>query len=146
VNGSPPLYGDWRSIAAFAEQLLAQRLAADPEAVKAGKLTQAQADDRARVMGAAVAIWRAVVRREPMPELQAYHAEIRLDLASARAAISTRAAAAPENTTLAQQLALAVALEWNHRGCMPGADLPWIMHVHEANLLARERYTRKESA
>lgn len=143
---TPAFYGDWRAIAAFAEQLLAQRVAADPEAVKANKISQAQADDRARVMGAAVAIWRAVVRREPVPALEATHAEIRLDLATARAALSGRAAAAPGNTTLAQQLAFAVALEWNHRGCMPGADLPWILHVHEANLLVRERHPRREAA
>lgn len=143
---NPPYYGDWRGIAAFAEQLLAQRLAADPEAVKATKITQAQADDRARVMGAVVAAWRAIVRREELPTLQATHAEIRLDLANARAALSARSAAAPGNTTLAQQLALVVALEWNHRGCMPGADLPWILHVHEANMIVRRRREQREAA
>jgi hypothetical protein len=142
----PPFYSDWPSLAAFAEQLLAQRLTADPEAVKANRLSQALADDRARVMGAVVAVWRAIVRREPVPELQAFHAEIRLDLASARAAFSARSAAAPGNTSLAQQLALAVALEWNHRGCMPGADCPWILHVHEANLIARRRRPISEAA
>jgi hypothetical protein len=91
-------------------------------------------------------VWRAIVRREEVPTLQTTHAEVRLDLANARAALSTRAAAAPNNTTLAQQLALAVALEWNHRGCMPGADLPWILHVHEANMIARRRREVCEAA
>lgn len=137
MTGTPPFYSDWLGLAELAEQLLSQRLAGDPEAVKASKLTQAQADDRARVMGAVVMIWRAIVRREPVPPLAATHAEIRLDLDRARAALSARAAAAPTNTAFAQQLERAVALEWNHRPCMPGSDLPWIMQVHAANQTIR---------
>lgn len=143
---APPLYGDWPALAAAAEQLLAGRVANDPAAIEAGKLTPDQAEERARIMAAVVAIWRAVVRREPVPELQAPHAEIRHDLARAREALSVRVAAAPGNTTLAQQLHLAVALEWNHRPCMPGHDLPWILHVHLANQLARERHPLPKAA
>lgn len=130
---------DWEGLATMSEQLLADRIATDPGSVAAGKLTEAQADDRKRIMGSVVAIWWAVVRGAPMPELQASHGEMRRDLADVRAKLSTVAAARPDNTTVARRLEAIVALEWNHRPCMPGHDLPWILHVHAANLIGRAR-------
>lgn len=135
----PPFYNDWPGLATLAGQLLAARLAGDPEQVAGGRITQAAADDRARIMHAVVAIWRAVVRREPLPELAAFHAEIRQDLANVRSGAAARLAAAPSNTTFERQLAGIEALVWNHRPCMPGADLPWILHVHEINVELRRR-------
>ncbi|WP_052507870.1 hypothetical protein [Sphingomonas hengshuiensis] len=137
IPARPTYATDWPGIAATAEQLLADRLARDPDLVAAGKLPPAAADDRARIMAAIVALWRAVVRREPVPALSATHAEMRADLAKAREVLSTLAASRPDNTALAIRLAAVVALEWNHRPCMPGHDLPWILHVHAANLQAR---------
>jgi len=135
----PPFYDDWRGLAQLAEQLLAARLAGDPEQVQGGRFTQAEADDRARIMGATAAIWRAVVRREAVPELAASHAEIRLDLAGVRNGAAARLKASAGNTSFERQLAGIEALVWNHRPCMPGHDLPWILHVHEANQMTLRR-------
>jgi hypothetical protein len=134
----PPFYNDWPGLAQLAERLLAARVAGDPEQVQGGRFTQAEADDRARIMGATIAIWRAVVRREPVPELAAFHAEIRLDLDAVRKSAAARLTAASGNTSFARQLTGIEALVWNHRPCMPGHDLPWILHVHAANQLGRE--------
>ncbi len=146
IPDRPTYATDWTGIAATAEQLLADRLARDPDLVAAGKLPQADADDRARIMAAIVALWRAVVRREPVPALSATHTEMRGDLAKAREVLSTWAASRPDSTALATRLAAIVALEWNHRPCMTGHDTPWILHVHTANQQARAQAAHRAAA
>jgi len=133
----PRLYNDWRGLAATAAQLLARRREGDARRVEAGEIAQAEADDRARIMGAVVTIWRAVVDGAELPQLGAYHAEIRDDLLTLAFDTRHRAAARPDDAALQHLAAHAAALKWIHRPCLPGHDMPWILHVHAANLAMR---------
>lgn len=83
-----------RDLAATAEQLLADRRAGDPEAVKRGILTQQAADQRLRVATVIAATMRAIVdRRDPADPEQIFvdsgaregaaWSEVRTDLAQA---------------------------------------------------------------
>ncbi|UYY60133.1 hypothetical protein [Sphingomonas sp. S2-65] len=137
TEAPPPFYNRWHGLAATAAQLLARRREGDARRVEAGEITQAEADDRSRIMGALATMWRAVVDQAEAPKLDAYHAEIRNDLLTLAFDTKHRAAARPDDTALQRLATYAAALKWNHRPCLPGHDLPWILHVHAANLAMR---------
>lgn len=149
VSAKPPYADDWEGLAAVAERLRDDRARDDPKYVQAGKLTGQQLDDRARLSRALALQWRAIARREPMPQLDAHPQEILLDLKAASAATARIAAAKPD---LAVQLggyqirytefAKAVAaLLWHQQ--LDGCDTARIVFIHEFNQRSRQRQAER---
>lgn len=142
---APRFHADWEGLALVAERLRDDRAAGDPRNVEAGRLTQQQADDRARVSNALALQWRAIARREPIPWLDAGHAEIRADLESAAAATARQAAKTPQATVQlgAAQVRYAdfaegvAALLWQQQPYRVGTETPRIVFVHTINQMAR---------
>jgi hypothetical protein len=143
MTAKPPYADDWEGLAAVAERLRDDRARDDPKYVQAGKLTGQQLDDRARLSRALAQQWRAIARREPMPQLDAHPQEILLDLEAATAATARIAAAKPD---LAVQLgsfqvrytefARAVAaLLWHQQ--LDGCATARIVFIHEFNQRTR---------
>lgn len=150
----PPFADDWAGLAAVAERLCADRAAGDPRQLEAGRLTQAQAEDRARVSGALAAQWRAIADRRPIPWLDASSAEILADLERAAEATARHAARSPDATI---QLGTApipytrfaeavAALHWHQQPYRAGTDTPRIAFVHGLNLMIRAERTEREAA
>lgn len=147
----PPYADDWEGLAAVAERLRDDRARDDPKYVQAKKLTQRQADDRARVSQALALQWRAIARREPIPWLDAGHSEIRADLEAAAASTERRAACDPQTavqltstqlpySTFADAVA---ALLWQQQPYRDGTDTPRIVFIHSINQMAREERAKR---
>lgn len=71
----PALAKDHARLAAVAAQLRDDRLAGDPAAVESGRLTAAQAHDRARIITAIASQWADFVAARPLaPQSDRWHA------------------------------------------------------------------------
>lgn len=123
---------DWPSLAAAAERLLADRRQRDPASVEASRLTEAEARARELTMASVVAIWRAVVRHEALPELTASHAATRADLEGAAAACARIAQSRPGDQGSADHAMRVAALAGYHRAVAPDGT-PMIIAVHLFN-------------
>ena len=79
INKNPYRH-DLRELALVANHLLAQRVAAYPDAVAAGRMTQEDADRGIRVLTAIASVFHAAARVEPVPPRNfsraAMHAEM----------------------------------------------------------------------
>lgn len=70
----PVLTDDHPRLAAVAAQLRDDRLAGDPVAVESGRLTAAQAHDRARIITAIAAQWADFIAARPLaPQSDSWH-------------------------------------------------------------------------
>ncbi|GEM_PF-6451231 len=123
---------DWRMLAAAAERLLADRLEKDPASVAANRMTALDATNRELTMRDLVAIWRAVVRKEPIPELQVSHAATRADLEAAATAWARIAKSRPGDQGCSNHAARVAALARYHQSPAPSGT-PEIVHLHEMN-------------
>lgn len=141
----PRRRGDWADLGRTAAQLLAEREKGYPGLVTAGTLDQAQADGRIRVMRSVVAIWRAVLTDEALPEPSEFNArfgatweEMRDDLA--RAAMRARELARRQqgNRDAAVQAELVEALAWQHQPVCVGSG-PHIWLSHDYNQWEKRR-------
>lgn len=141
MNRTDSVARDWSSLAAETASLHAARQRHAEQLAKAGDDRAAGAADRARVSGALAAIWAAIANRQPEPDLQASHREIREDLAGMREKLAQHAARSPSEANAAQ-LARIEALIDHHAPWAPGADLPHILFLHHCNLEARRRWPR----
>lgn len=123
---------DWPGLAAAAERLLAERLQRDPASVEAQRLTPLEAQNRERIMRDVVAIWRAVVRKEDIPELVISHAATRADLDGAAAAWARISKSKPGDQGCADLADRVAALAWYHQ---PASDAgtPMIIFCHRFN-------------
>ncbi|NYT43139.1 hypothetical protein HZY97_20355 [Sphingomonas sp. R-74633] len=130
--GKPAMRHDWHGLAAAAERLLADRFKSDPASVEAGRMTMLEAQNRQLTMRDLASIWRAVVRREPMPELAVSHAATRADLEAAAAAWAKIAKGRPDDQGCADLAALVAALAWHHQPMTP-AGTPAIVLLHISN-------------
>ena len=154
MTDAPRFANDWEGLAAVAERLRDDRTRGDPDQVRAGRFTQRQADDRARVSQALALQWRAIARREPIPWLDAGPVEIRADLEAAAAATAKRAGAAPKAAVQigAAQISYAdfaeavAALLWQQRPYRDGTDTPRIVFIHSINQMARARQAERSAA
>lgn len=155
MTGKPLYADDWRGLAAVAERLRDDRARDDARYVEAEKLTQQQADDRARISNALALQWRAIVRRETIPSLDAGPLEIRLDLEAAYASTAKRAKLKPDvavqlgigQVSYAQFASAIEALLWQQQPFRDGTDTPRIVFIHEINQQARaERNSRPAGA
>lgn len=145
TQSPPPFHDDWPALAEQAEALLEGRLRGDPAHVAAGKLDAAGAEARARRMRALAGIWRAVVRREPLPDPEigaadwAAASEIRDDLAeTARIARERAAETGSEPARLTALRIAALAFHHQPNPCFP-FDVPNIVLIHGINQAARAR-------
>jgi hypothetical protein len=154
MTTDPPFADDWEGLAAVAERLRDDRARGDPEQVNAGRVTQAQADDRARIAQALALQWRAIVRREPVPWLDAHPAEILADLAAASTAAARRAAERPNDQVqlgaalvpyprFAQGIA---ALLWQQQPYRDGTHMPRIVFIHTLRQLMQAERAAKSAA
>lgn len=76
-----PYRFDLAQISAVANHVLAQRIAAYPDAVTAQRMTQADADRGIRILTAIAGIFHAAARIEPMPARKATRAEMAAEMA-----------------------------------------------------------------
>ena len=127
---------DWAGLAAAAERLLADRLERDPAAVEAERLTTAEAQSRERIMRDVVTIWRAVVRKQDLPELAVSHAAARADLEGAAAAWARISKSRPGDQGCADLAIRVAALAWYHQAVTP-AGTPQIVFIHNFNQYSR---------
>jgi hypothetical protein len=154
VIAKPPYADDWEGLAAVAERLRDDRARDDLKYVQSKRLTQQQADDRARASQALALQWRAIARRQPIPWLDAGHVEIRADLEAAAASTARRAAG--DSHTVVQLGATQVpystfaeavaALLWQQQPYREGTETPRIVFIHSINQMAREERTKLPAA
>lgn len=154
MTARPRFADDWEGLAATAERLRDDRAREDPGYVAGGRLTQAQADDRARISGALAQQWRAIARREPIPHLHATPAEIRHDLERAVQSTAKRAESAPDVAvqigaalrTYAEFAQAVAALHWQQQPYREGTQTPLIVFIHTLNRMARARQAERSRA
>lgn len=123
---------DWPGLAAAAERLLAERRQRDPASVEGGRLTVAEARTREQTMVDVVAIWRAVVRKEDLPDLAVSHAVTRADLEGAAAAWERISKSRPGDQGCADLAARVAALARYHQPATD-AGTPEIIFCHRFN-------------
>lgn len=132
----PRRRGDWADLGRTANQLLSEREKGYPAMVAAQKLDQALANARIRVMRAVVAIWRAVLNDEALPEPIDFQArfgatweEMRDDLGRAAVRARDLARKQRDNRDAAVQAELVEALAWQHQPvCAGSGPHIWLSH------------------
>lgn len=132
----PRRRGDWADLGRTAAQLLAEREKGYPALIATGTLDQVKADGRIRVMCAVVAIWRAVLNDEALPEpadfptrFGATWEEMREDLDRAAARARELARRHRDNRDAAVQAELVEALAWQHQPvCAGSGPHIWLSH------------------
>lgn len=86
-----PYRFDLAQISAVANHVLAQRVAAYPDAVAANRMTQAEADRGIRILTAIASVFHAAARVEPMPPRKATCAEMHAEMQNIAARATERA-------------------------------------------------------
>lgn len=86
-----PYRFDLAQISAVANHVLAQRVAAYPDAVAANRMTQAEADRGIRILTAIAGVFHAAARVEPMPPRNASRAEMHAEMQNIAARATDRA-------------------------------------------------------
>ncbi|QIG79953.1 hypothetical protein [Stakelama tenebrarum] len=139
--------GDWPALRATAERIRDDRARSDPAAVEAGRMTKEAARARVRVADALATLWQCVAEHRDIPELAACDAEIRADLATARAAAERVSAARPDHVPLALHAARIATLAHYHAPYRAGAHIALIRFLHACNQQARvDREPRRAAA
>lgn len=147
VSPYPRRRDDWEGIARLAARLLDQRRLRYPRQVELGRMTQAEADRRIRIMAAIDALWSRVIDRLELPWLWEWHAalgagldEMQAEAASARDVLAQLAAANPDDRDAAAAREHGEALWWHLQPVAPGG-FPhiWVAHDHAMWELARSR-------
>lgn len=124
---------DYPALAEEAARIYAVRAQHAQDLAKVGDPEAEAAADKARIMRALAAIWRAVELRRDAPELRTSHDEIRAELAD----ILAKLAADPGPD--AERLERVKALAWHHRPWSAAIGTPHILFLHETNQELRRR-------
>lgn len=133
----PAGVADWHRLAELAAQLRDQRAERFPAMIADGRITQADADIRLRIITAIAAQWDAVLGARALPAVEDYRealganaAEMLAELAEIATRAHARAAANPAHRAAADQAMLARALHWHQQPINHDAIHPhiWIAH------------------
>lgn len=120
-----PYLRDKPALAATAIKLLANREQGDPRAVEAGDMPEAVAADRARRGRALADQWKAIIRREPIPDAGASYPELLADLREISAGASAFASRSPGTRVALNALREETLADWKAWGLKwPEAELP----------------------
>ncbi len=144
MTAAPRFSNQWDVLLDVARELRAARAAGDPGQVAKGRLTQAEADDRARLSCALVTMWTHIVERTVFDHLDSYASlgaswyAIRRDLAGAVDRAAARAARAPADLALRDFADCVRALLWQMQPT-GSTDLPHILWVHGFNAMLATR-------
>lgn len=142
----PARRNDWEGIADAAAAISSDRAARLPDQVAAGAMAKVDADKSIRVMRAMAALWRRVVDREDLPDVEAWEdalgaswRELWDDAVTLAARTGDALRADPENLNRILRFEMADAMRWHLEPTSATGHYPHIWLAHEYAQWERRR-------